>query len=38
MMKRFCWFCQKECFTFISICEDCAYEKITKKNNQMEAL
>ena len=22
-MKRLCWYCQKDCLTFISICDDC---------------
>ena len=28
--KRVCWFCQIECHEFVSICENCKYEKFTK--------
>ena len=31
--KRLCWFCQKECYDFIAICEYCKYYNRKKKNN-----
>jgi hypothetical protein len=30
-MKRECWFCQKECATYISICPDCKKGRLSKK-------
>ncbi len=29
--KKFCWFCQRPCYEFISICEYCIQEKFKKK-------
>lgn len=27
---RPCWFCQKDCFDYVSICENCRNEKFVK--------
>ena len=24
---KLCWFCEKKCYSFVSICTDCAKEK-----------
>ena len=29
-----CWFCNKKCSEFVSICKDCEYEKILKKRRE----
>ena len=37
---KLCWFCDKKCFSFVSICEECLKEKqkkihlIDKKNKK----
>lgn len=32
--KKVCWFCQMECIDFVSICENCKYEKFTKNKKK----
>ena len=29
---KLCWFCDKKCYSFVSICSDCLENKINKIN------
>lgn len=29
---KLCWFCEKKCYSFVSICPDCVKEKQKKSN------
>jgi len=31
--SKLCWFCEKKCYSFVSICSDCVKEK--QKNTQI---
>jgi hypothetical protein len=33
--SKLCWFCEKKCYSFVSICSDCVKEK--QKNTQIFA-
>jgi hypothetical protein len=32
--EKFCWFCQRPCFKFVSICTICENERILNKKNK----
>lgn len=32
--KRLCWFCQRECNNFVSICEYCKSERFSKNKKK----
>ena len=32
--KKTCWFCQKDCVSFVSICEMCNYEKKKRREEK----
>jgi hypothetical protein len=32
--SKLCWFCEKKCYSFVSICPDCVKEK-QKNTNQI---
>lgn len=31
---KHCWYCDVICYTFVSICNNCIYERINKKHKQ----
>jgi hypothetical protein len=33
-IKRVCWFCEKKCYDFVSICDFCKYEKFPKNKKK----
>lgn len=34
IIAKECWFCQKPCFKFVSICNNCENDRIRKKNKK----
>ena len=33
-IKKVCWFCEKKCYDFVSICDFCKYEKFPKNKKK----
>jgi len=31
---KVCWFCEKKCYDFVSICKNCKYEKFIKNKKK----